>query len=99
MRIVRRNVRVLDMVRVLLARALHRLCGTWCALRRWASAGHVRRWSTETGSTLLKNSSADAGVRPDECGLGECVLSGGVIGLSRPYANVGWLCTREGERA
>jgi len=37
MRIVLRNVRVLDMERGLLARALHRLWGTWCVLRRWAS--------------------------------------------------------------
>jgi len=31
-----------------------RLCGAWCALRRWASAEHVKRWSTEMGSSLLQ---------------------------------------------
>ena len=49
-----RNVRVLNMVRGFLARASHRLCETWCTLRRWASAGHVKRWSTEMGSSLLQ---------------------------------------------
>jgi len=45
MRIVWRNARVFDTVRGLLARALHRLCGTWCAFRWWASAGHVKTLS------------------------------------------------------
>jgi len=42
------------MVRGLLARALHRFCGTWCVLRWLASAGHVKRWSTEMDSSLLQ---------------------------------------------
>jgi len=39
-------------------------------------------------------------VRLDEFGSGEGegVLFGGEIGLSQPYASVGWLWTREGER-
>jgi len=40
----------------------------------------------------------DGGVRLDECGLGECVVFGGDIGLSRPYASVVWLWTRQRER-
>jgi len=36
----------------------------------------------------------NGGVRPDERGF-EC---GGDLGLSRLYASVGWLWTREGER-
>ena len=39
----------------------------------------------------------DGGVRPDECGLGECALFGANIGLSRPYVSVGWLWTRREE--
>ena len=45
---------VLDMVRGLLVTALHRLCGSWCVLRRWASAGHVKNRSTEIGFSLLQ---------------------------------------------
>ena len=67
------------MVRGLLARGLHRLCGTWCALQRWASAGHVKggrqRWVLHY---CRRNSLVDGGVKPDECGSG---------GLSRPYAS------------
>jgi len=54
MRIVWRNERVLDMASGSLARALHRLCRTWCALRKWASAGHVKRSLTEMGSSFLR---------------------------------------------
>ena len=40
----------------------------------------------------------DGSVRLDECGLGGCVLFGSDVKLSRPYASVGWLWTKEGER-
>jgi len=49
-----RNARVLDMVRGLLARALHRLCENWWAKRWRASARHMERWSTEMVSSLLQ---------------------------------------------
>ena len=78
---------MLDMVRELLVRALHRLCGTWCALWWWTSAGHVKR-----GSSLPL---ADGGVRLDECGSSGCVLFGGDIELSRPYAEC-WLLDYQG---
>ena len=61
----------------LLARALHRLCGTWCALRRWSSAGHVKKVVDKDGFFITADSSVDGGVRLDECGLGEGVLFGG----------------------
>ena len=38
----------------IIGQCLHRLCETWCALRKWASTGHVKRWLTELVSSLLQ---------------------------------------------